>query len=392
MSSSAAFEEPAATLMAGVPSHNFHLYHRIRFLVGDPVAFIQFHAGPAAGSSVLILRDIEMDRAKRHARADKIACPADFTPAAGLSGDRETATAQAAAECLRRSEVYHTVADRSLPFIFAHEIRQTGIDIRCDPELGVLDRRAKDEQEIEWLREAQRVTEQAMERACSIVARSEARQDGILFFEGQPLTSARLRATIDVFLLEQGYSNPTSIVASGPQGADCHESGSGEIRTGQPVILDIFPQNRKTLYNGDCTRTVVHGEIPAEIQRAHAAVVLAKSAAIAATRADVTGEDVHAAATTVIREHGYSLGVPPKGAGEDYCGMIHGTGHGIGLDVHEPPLLDRGGPTLIAGDALTIEPGLYCRAWGGIRVEDLVIVTPDGCENLNSLHEGLTWA
>jgi Xaa-Pro aminopeptidase len=71
--------------------------------------------------------------------------------------------------------------------------------------------------------------------------------------------------------------------------------------------------------------------------------------------------------------------------------MVHGTGHGVGLDVHEPPLLDFGGPKLVVGDALTIEPGLYCKAIGGVRVEDMVIVTADGCENLNTLPEGLEW-
>ena len=85
------------------------------------------------------------------------------------------------------------------------------------------------------------------------------------------------------------------------------------------------------------------------------------------------------------------MGLPPADSPPSYCGMTHGTGHGIGLDVHEPPLLDRGGPVLVEGDALTIEPGLYCAEVGGVRVEDMVIVTRDGCINLNQLPEGLDW-
>jgi Xaa-Pro aminopeptidase len=120
-------------------------------------------------------------------------------------------------------------------------------------------------------------------------------------------------------------------------------------------------------------------------------VVAAKAAAVAATRAGVTGEQVHAATIGAITAAGYRMGLPSQGAAADECRMTHGTGHGVGLEVHEPPLLDRGGPALVAGDCLTIEPGLYCRAIGGVRVEDMVIVTAGGCDNLNALPEGLTW-
>jgi Xaa-Pro aminopeptidase len=284
------------------------------------------------------------------------------------------------------------IADRSLPLIYADAIRQVGIEVTCDREMGVVDRRSKDEQEIACLREAQRVTEEAIQMACRIVAGARASADGTLTHEGSPLTSERLREAVDVFLLGRGFTNPSSIIACGPEGADCHNLGSGVFRTGQPVIIDIFPRSRATLYNGDCTRTVVHGEISDELLKMHRAVVAAKAAATAATRPGVTGQQVHEATVATIREFGFQVGLPKDTDPDTYCALTHGTGHGIGLDVHEPPLLDRGGPPLVVGDALTIEPGLYCRAIGGIRVEDMVVVTADGCENLNSLPEGLDWS
>ena len=263
--------------------------------------------------------------------------------------------------------------------------------VECDTDLGVTDRRAKDDQEIAWLREAQQDTECAMRMACQLVANASADRDGALSVDGIPLTAESVRAAIDRFLLDRGYANPPAIVAPGMQGADCHDLGSGPIVTGQPVIIDIFPRNQRTRYNGDCTRTVVHGAIPDEVQRMHEAVLAAKQAAEAATRAGVTGEDVHAATSDAMRRHGYAMGLPGPDAPASYCAMTHGTGHGIGLEVHEPPLLDKKGPPLIIGDALTIEPGLYCRAIGGVRVEDMVIVNANGCENLNSLPTGLSW-
>lgn len=379
---------PHATLMGGIPAHNPSFYRRIRFSVGDPAAIIEI---PGKGST-LIIRDIEADRARRKARADKVCVPADFAPAGGLSGDRETATAQSAAEFLKRAGVKEVVTDRTLPMLFAHVIEQAGIEVVCDPEMGVADRRSKDAQEIEFLRTAQRTTEQAVERACRMIASASVGKGGMLMHDGAPLTSERIRSEIDVWLLQREYDNANMIVAGGPQGGDCHERGSGQLFTSQPVIIDVFPRDKKTYYFGDCTRTVCHGDIPGELARMHATVVEAKRAAIGATRAGVTGADIHAATKKVVTGAGYKLGLPPTDAPDTFCSMAHGTGHGVGLDVHEPPLLDDGGPTLVVGECLTIEPGLYCKSIGGVRVEDMVIVTESGCDNLNTIHEGLDWS
>jgi Xaa-Pro aminopeptidase len=380
---------PVATVMAGIPATNLSLFRAIRFKVGDPAALLVLPAPGGATERVLIIRDIEMERAKRHARADRVHCPADFEPAVGLSGDRETATAQSVAQCLVSRGVKSVRADRSLPLIFAHFIGKAGIALECDTEMGVLERRAKDAQELAWLREAQRATEGAMKLACETVARAKAAADGSLVHEGAPLTAERLRAIIDVHLLTSGYENPESIVACGAQGADCHDHGHGLLRTGEPVIVDIFPRNRKTLYNGDMTRTVVHGAIPPEVSRMHAAVVAAKRDAIAAVRPGVTGQSVHEATLAALARHGYASGQPAQ---QGVAVIAHGTGHGIGLEVHEPPLLAMKGPPLVAGDVLTVEPGLYALGIGGIRVEDMVAVTASGCENFNSLQESLVWA
>jgi Xaa-Pro aminopeptidase len=375
-------------VLAGIPASNRGLYRELRFSVGDPVALI---IRPVPGGRTLILRDIEMRRARQHARADEVCCPKDFAPSSGLSGDRETATAQATAECLRRHGISQVTVDRTLPMIYAHYLAQAGVQVVCDPEWGIAERRQKNEQEVQSLAKAQEVTEGAIRMACELIASASVDVDGILRCDGQPLTSERVRYAINVFLLERGFQNEFSIVAGGPAGADCHNIGSGILRTEQPVIVDIFPRDGATLYHGDCTRTVVHGAIPPEVQRMHAAVVAAKKAATAACYAGKSGQDVHEATRSVIKAHGYEMGLPSDDAPATYCAMTHGTGHGIGLDVHEPPLLDQGGPTLLPADALTVEPGLYCRAVGGVRVEDMVIVRDKECENLNRLHEGLDW-
>ncbi len=386
--------ENTAIVMAGIPATSAAIYHRIRFSVGDPVVFLDLpdaSGGPSGSGrrSLLILRDIECDRAARNARVDTVACPADFTPEGGLSGDRETATGQAAVECLVRNGIERVVGDRSLPLIYADMISRAGIALVCDPELGVFDRRRKDSQEIEWIRQSQRATEEVMQRACRAVLDSEPRLDEVLLFEGAPLTSERLKTMIEHWLIDLGYQSGGSIVACGKQGADCHDAGSGDLYTSEPVIIDIFPSSRTTRYYGDCTRTVVHGEIPDRVARLHQAVLEAKEAATRSLRAGVTGEAVHRATVESFRRAGYDDGLPEANAPEDYCAMTHGTGHGLGLECHEPPLLAEAGPELIAGDVVTIEPGLYSKAVGGVRVEDLFLVQESGNENFNSLPWGL---
>lgn len=381
-------DSTTAIVMAGIPASNRSLFHAIRFNVGDPAALVVTQQG-ATQHRLLILRDIEMDRAKKKAAADQIACPEDFTPDQGLSGDRETATAQAAAQAVIRANCNRVIADRTLPLSFVDAMRNQGIAVDYDPDLGVMNRRAKTEEEIAYLRQAQHATERAIEMACTMIAKATPDKDGKLHIQGDELTAEAVRLAIDVFLLTHGYTNPQSIVAAGPQGADCHNLGAGSIKTGQPVIIDIFPQNRLTKYNGDCTRTVVHGDVPDEVRRMHHAVLQAKNAAQNAVKPGVTGDLVHQATTQIIEQHGYAMGFPTD---EHPTTMPHGTGHGIGLDVHEPPLLDQKGPTLIVGDAITIEPGLYSQELGGVRVEDLVIVTEDACENLNLLQQGLDWS
>lgn len=379
-----------ATLLAGVSATDNALFRRLRFQAFDHAAVIDL-PGPGGVTTTVICRDIEIPRAKEHARADAVYSPADVAPAGGLSADRDVATAQAAAEFLRRAGVRRVTCGRSLPALYVSECAKAGVAVECDAMLGVMDRRHKQAWEVEALREAQRVTERAIEMACRVIARASARSDGVLMDDGRALTSEGLNTRIDVWLLERGFTTPGNIVAQAPHSFDCHHAGAGELRTGLPVIVDVFPRSRSSRFNGDCTRTVVHGRVPGEVARMHAAVVAAKGAALRATGAGVPADSVHRAAMREIEAAGYSRALPPPDAGADFCSMQHGTGHGIGLDLKEPPLVEVGGPELVEGDAVTLEPGLYHKTYGGIRVEDMVIVRQGGCENLNRLPEGLGW-
>lgn len=379
-----------AIMLAGPPSDNKAVLHRVRFAGHDPAIWIA-----TKETTVLIARDVELPRAQAGGSANVVHVYEDFEPADGLSGDRGIRAAQAAAECLARAGVERVHADRSLALVYVDELSRRGITVTMDPALGIHERRQKDEREVEALRAVQRATERVMERAMRLVASANADARGVLRDPDEPshpLTPEVVRARISRWLFDFDCVVEGAVVVCGPEGADCHARGDDDLRTGQPILLDVFPRDTNTGYHGDCSRTMVHGDVPDEIARMHAAVVEAKKDAIAACRAGATGEAVHVAAIETIKRHGYRIGFPPADAPADFCSMVHGTGHGIGLELKEPPLLDMKGPVLLSGDAVTVEPGLYAPALGGIRIEDIVIVREGEAENLNELPEGLDWA
>lgn len=374
-------------LFAGNPALNPTLFHQTRFMVGDPCGLIVL----GTGERVLMIRDIEAARARLHAKADRVVIPNDFAPPAGPSGDREVATAEAIAEFLRREGVKRVACDRTLALIYADALRRAGVAYEYDADQGIAQRRHKDEREIEAIRRAQADTQDVVRTACETIARASVGPGGVLVTDGAPLTAQRVRALIDVMLSSRGYDNPRSIVACGEQGADCHNDGVGDLVTGLPIIIDVFPRSKTSYYQGDCTRTVVHGEPTPELRKMHGAVVVAKAAAAAGLRAGTTGHEVHALTIESLAHAGFFRAIPPADAPREFVSLQHGTGHGLGLEGHEPPLLDDRGVQLVDGDVVTVEPGLYSKAYGGVRVEDTYLVTARGSENLGGMYEGLDW-
>lgn len=374
-----------AKILAGITVTNASLFKRIQVPLGDPAAWIELDS-----RKIAVVRDLEMDRVRQKSDADLVTCPAEHEPDSGLSSDRETATAQATAQFLNSENVSRITADRTFPYIYAWHLRQAGIEIDYDDSLGVLDRRAKSEREIEALAAAQRVTEEVMQMMCEMVAGSTADASGILQYDGDALTSERIKSLAAIEFMKRGFSSGHgSIVATAPHVADCHHSGQGPLRTEVPVIIDLFPRDESTRYWGDCTRTVTHGQPSDTVKAMHAAVREAKAASTAILKAGNKAGDIHQASEDVLLRHGYPA---CRGVITDHVSIQHGTGHGIGLDLHEPILLDTGGEEVLSGEVFTVEPGLYGRNDGGVRIEDMIVVTEGEPRNLNSIQDGLDWS
>lgn len=240
-------------------------------------------------------------------------------------------------------------------------------------------RACKSAQEIKYVRNGVRLAEQGLARAIDILRQAKIGQDGTLLWQGQPLLAEALKGEIDAEIARHGGTASHTIAAHGQQAADPHQQGHGPIQAHTPIVLDIFPRDDATGYFGDLTRTVVKGQAPDIVRRAFDAVYKAQQAAQAMLRPGVTGATVHKAVTETLDAAGFPTDVEAKPP----HGFFHSTGHGLGLEVHEAPSLSSAAATpLLVGNVVTIEPGLYYPEWGGVRLENVAVITPEGYENL----------
>ena len=340
----------------------------------------------AQGDDLLVATALEIDRARVQSKAARKL----ERDEAGFEDHGPYASwARLAAKLLRERGFEAARVSARLQAGYLEELRAAGLDIDVDRELFQAERRHKSAEESAYIEASQKAAEAAVIEVVSRLAQADIR-DGMLWLDGEPLTSERLYARASLSLGEKGFTCPDMIIAGSPECAMPHFRGEGPIRAGAPVIIDIFPSSRTTHYYGDLTRTVVVGEIPDEIRRMHDAAVQALDAGIESIRAGLAGRDVHNTVCQVLVDRGFGTTTKGFEGPDGVAKMNHSTGHGVGLDVHEDPALR--GPDeneLQAGDVVTVEPGLYMLGLGGVRVEDTGMVTKSGFKNFTTLTRSL---
>ncbi|MGQ4555904.1 M24 family metallopeptidase [Halobellus sp. GM3] len=343
-------------------------------------------------TTAVLVSTLEYGRAKKESRADEVARLADYDYRDRLAehGASE-GHARVVAAWLGDLDVDRVATPERFPLGPADALRDRDIVVAPERENVVTEIRSrKTAEEIDHVRAAQAANETAMEAAETLLREADVVGGGgerRLRYRGETLTSERLREEIEVTLLRQGCALDETIVACGADAADPHDRGSGPIRAGETVIVDIFPRSKETKYHADMTRTFVKGEPSETVREWFDLTREALDAAIDAIEPGVTGADVHDVVCDIYEGAGVpTLRADPKAE----TGFIHSTGHGVGLDVHELPRLSPDGGELRPGHVVTVEPGVYDPAVGGIRLEDLIVVTDDGCEDLTDYPIELT--
>jgi Xaa-Pro aminopeptidase len=361
-----------ARLIVAPSDTDADMLYATRIFIGDPFIFLQ-----QKGKRTLVLSDLEIDRAKKNAKADEFVMFNQLEREVQGKAKKAPPYEKVLAHFLTKRGVKRALVPANFPLGFANEIKRNGIALETSNGLFWPAREKKTAEEIRLLERALRMTETGMKRGMEILKASKPGTGKKLKWSGKTLTSEILRAEIDSAILRAGGVPTNTIVAGGDQACDPHERGFGPLRADGLIILDIFPRDGKTGYWGDMTRTVVRGRASEQQRKLWEAVKAGQTLALKRIKAGVDGMSIHQAITELFERRGF----PTEVRNGRRVGFFHGTGHGLGLEIHEYPRLQK--VVLKAGQCLTVEPGLYYPGIGGARIEDVVIVEKTGCRILS---------
>lgn len=366
-----------AVLLYSASEHGADQLYFTGFRAGDP--FIAF---ACRGKRYGVLNALEYGRARKESALDHVLSLEDWTATAKQAFKRDqVGPAEVIAALARhfRTPVFRVPAD--FPLGLARKLQR--FRVRLEPVEGELfpEREIKSPAEARAVAEGNRCSAAGFAAVESLLRRATV-SHGRLLLDRRPLTSERLREEIEIACLRAGAVSLNTIAAGGDQACDPHCVGHGPLRANELIIVDIFPRVAATGYHGDMTRTFLKGTPSDAQRRLVAAVRSAQLAALGAVRAGIDGRVVHERVVDHFRGLGYETKRGPRGA----QGFFHGTGHGLGLDVHEAPSLGRRESLLRAGAVVTVEPGLYYPGLGACRIEDVVQVTTRRPRMLSKYH------
>jgi Xaa-Pro aminopeptidase len=354
------------------------LRHEIPLSIPDPFLYVEHD-----GARYVVISSLELARVRElegvevipHEEVGEHELIAQGVP-------REQIPTQVSLRACQKLGVTHAVVPATFPLELADLLRANGIDVTADRRFFADRRRVKNAVELEGMRRAQRACEAALDVVRDMLRSADA-SNSILVLDGEPLTSERLKRAIGEVFTARDMAAEDFIVSHGPQSAVGHEMGSGPISPGEPIVIDLWPRDRTTACYADMTRTYVVGEPPAELVEYHRLVLQALEQALQGVKPGVGGRDLYVRTCELFQEHGYPTGLTKEPDQVLEEGFFHGLGHGVGLEVHEEPNMGIASQaSLVAGDVVTVEPGLYRPGFGGCRLEDLVLVTDDGADNL----------
>src|SRR3989440_2111831 len=358
-------------LIVAASEHDPDMLYATRFFAPDAFIFLE-----ERGKRTLVLSDLEIDRARKQAQADEFISYSALERE--VQGNQRIAPAyeKVLSHFLRKRGVRSAVVPANFPLGFAQELAASNIQLRTTNGLFWPEREAKTDHELKLMRRGLQIPEAGMARAMEVLKASKPGVGKKLMWSGKTLTSEVLRAEIDSAILRAGGLPANTIVAGGDQACDPHDRGSGPLKANSLIILDIFPRDAKSGYFGDMTRTVVRGRASEAQRRLWETVRDGQARALKKMKPGVDGLRLH----NEVKQFFTDRGFPTEVRNGRQVGFFHGTGHGLGLEIHEFPRFQK--TVFKVGQVLTVEPGLYYPGIGGARVEDVVGGTKTGARVL----------
>jgi Xaa-Pro aminopeptidase len=348
------------------------MLYATKFWAPDPFIFLERN-----GKRTLVLSDLEIDRGRKQAEADEFVSFNRFEREVQGRSKKAPPYERVLAHFLRKRGVRSAIVPANFSLGYAQDLAANKIRVQATNRLFWPEREAKSENEVKMIGRALRITEKGLKRAIEVLKASKPGPGKRLRWSGKTLTSEMLRAEIDSTILRAGGIPTGTIVAGGDQACDPHERGFGPLYAHSLIILDVFPRDAKTGYFGDMTRTVLRGRANEAQRKLWEAVKAGQALALKEIKAGVDGMTIHKAIEELFAKRGF----PTEVRNGKNVGFFHGTGHGLGLEIHEYPRLQK--VTLKDRQVLTVEPGLYYPGLGGARQEDVVVVTKIGCKILS---------
>ncbi len=369
-----AVDATSNVLMIASSETDANIYYASHFLAPDPFIYLQAH-----GRSTLLMSDLEVDRARAQSKVDDVLPYSEYESRAKASGVTAPGLCDVLHIFLEEKKVGEWIVPANFPLRYGDTLRKLGHTLITKIEPFFEQRSIKTDAEVQSIREAQVSVEEALDSTLDLLRHAEIK-DGFLILEGEKLTSESVRRHLDIALMEKECIAQHTIVSCGIDACDPHNEGSGPLRAHQSIIFDIFPRSNRSRYHSDMTRTVLKGKAPDKLKRLYDTVLEGQLLGIEGVRADKNGREIHQEIVACFEKKGYQTGLIDG----RMQGFFHGTGHGIGLDIHEPPRISKTDHILQAGEVVTVEPGLYYPDIGAVRIEDMVLVEKEGCRNLTT--------
>ena len=359
-------------LLYAASEHDADILYPTGFFAPDP--FLCLIAG---SRTILVMSDLEMDRAKRESKATHVWSWTQMAKRA-VTAAKPPRAEHVIAACLKRLGVKAVEVPASFPLGLARKLEALKIRVRVGSEPFWPEREIKTRDEVRMIEASLRAAEAGLLAGIDALKATRIGRDGWLYSGSAKFTSEDLRGVVDTTIQRLGGIPVRTICAGGDQAVDPHEMGHGPLHAHSPIVMDIFPRSQATGYFGDLTRTVVRGRASEKLKEVYALVEEGTQLGHRSIHDGADGRGIHEDILALFDSRGFKTGMK-NGRMQ---GFFHGTGHGLGLEIHEAPSISRRGSILRAGHVVTVEPGLYYLGIGGVRIEDVALVTKSGSRNL----------